>query len=208
MTSLAPYLEGLRRHAERVACPRLKCLQPAGSTCVMPDGTPFGKQAAHAERVADADHQAAQRVECRDDLDGGCGAQPGELCRDPNRRPLEPRHPDHVLRLRLADVWREPVQDTELKGWPRRMSDDVRLARGRAALEESRRRAAAAELRAELRGDALVGEISQRGRQQLQDLDALLGTDPHAAAPQPVPPPREDPDDDDRIDYRRGPGRP
>lgn len=204
MADLAPYLQALRRHANRVPCPRPRCLQPAGATCIRKDGQPYGKaQAAHDERITAADHAAALRVECRDDL-GGCAAQPDEPCRDDLGRLLHGRHLDHRIRLEVADVWRPPVDAHDLKGWPHRVSEDVRRRRGLAELERSRARALALERRVELKGNEKAGQLTQHERMQLIDLDRVIAAadDPELA----TGPGDEDEGDEDRMDYRTGPG--
>lgn len=202
ISRLPEALRPIRTHAERVACPRQKCLQPAGQTCINPlDGKPLVVQPAHNERIREADHTAALAEWCQQDR-GGCGAAPGTRCTD-GLHPLNDRHPDHEIRLRIADVWREPVELP--REWPRRRHPDALLAAGKVEYRRAQvlTRHAALQRRSELRADIRAGDMDEARRAELIDLDRLIAdTDPE---PTETPAPPVDPDEPEQH-WRRGPG--
>lgn len=168
-TPARPSLAQARAHAETVECPRIRCHAPIGAPCLNPE-TNRPLRLPHLERTDWADHRAAERIPCPPDT--GCGAEPFTTCRHPDGTALDPRHPDHAVRLKVAGVWVAPVEEHEIAGFPHQLNADTQRARGKA--EVARRTVELEQRRRELISDQKAGQLTEVTRAEMVELDAIL----------------------------------
>jgi hypothetical protein len=128
-----------------------------------------------------------------------CHAAIGAVCTGENGQPLA-HWPAHEVRLRDAGVKLRPVRAEEVAGNPIIKNRDEQLRRGR--IEYERRKVEMQNRRRELIADARAGQLDERARAEMLDLDRTLGLTPDEPA---VPEQRDTPAD--TAPWMRGPGR-